>query len=245
MNWKRKAFEQNWVAMMIFSFFSLFVLLIVFVNLSGTADSSDVKACSLLFSTGLSNNAFYASNLTNFNQNFFDFTEGKCQSFELDVEDRNVDLVVDKINSCWKTLDSGNVILPREMFGEGICYYCGELKRDDSFDFEILQKSLSEKENGILNDFQNTKITEENIGVFYYQYRENLDTFDSIGNYIDSKISSYGGLLNRVGDIFQPDIRIYTGITFAELRGDDKNEFYLDGVPLNEKLNCRTIVPDN
>jgi hypothetical protein len=240
----KKGFEQWWLIMMIFSFFTLFLLFSFFSNLGGTADSSDARACSLLFSNGLSSNAFYSDDLKSFNERFFDFTEEKCQSFTLkDIETRDVPLVANEIDKCWELMGSGDVILPREMFGEGICFYCGDLTLDSSLEFGVLQSQLNKEHAVIQNDFQKIEVNAKELGVFYYQYRESLSGSDVVGSYIDSKISDFGGLFKGSTDLFQPDVNIYTGITFAELKGDDNNEFYLDGVPLNEKLNCKTIVP--
>lgn len=247
----KKGFEQWWLVMTIFALMTLFLLLPFISNISSSGDASDAKACSLMFSQGLTTSAFYTEKADNFNENFFDFTEQKCSSFILEATNKNQENIVKKIHSCWETLGSGKINLPNEMYGEGLCYYCGELQFEEDFNGKELQEKINNKQDTINTNFKNIKMTAGTLGVFYYQYREEGDSLDSIGSFIDSSINKYGGVLVNSVDVFNPDVNIYTGITFAEIREskDDLNQnintFYLNGKPLNQQLRCTTIVPLN
>lgn len=249
MDIQKKAMTTEFLMYSIFAFISL-ILIFSFLGslLFDSRDASNSRACATFISQGLSNNAFYNKDLTDFNERFYNFMEENCYSFSNNLDARSKEGIVKEINACWNMMNSGELLLPQEMYGAGVCFYCGELKVGLEYDLSELQKELNGQE-GVIS-IGVDKISTEDIGVFYYQYREDISGFDSIGNFLDKQINEYGGFFREYVDISDPDVGVYSGITFAEIReikqeNDVGREFYLDSIPFNERLNCKTIVPKN
>ena len=243
----KKGIEMEFIMFAIVGFIVLILLLTYFSStLSNSESSADSRACSLLLSQVSGGTTFYNNDLDDFSERFYQFVEQRCPSFKKTLEPKSEKIIAQDILSCYEMFGSGEVILPPEMFGSGVCFYCGELKIDDSSNFDILEEYFSEKGNTKL-DITSLKDQKE-VGVFFYQYREGVSGLDSVGNYIDTSLNANVAFFREFVDISNPDVSLVTGISFAEITsenvdGEDVRKFSSAGKPFNEQMKCFTIVP--
>lgn len=242
--------DTNWfMVRLIIGLCSLFLLFSYIISiLNNQTENFITQECDLLFSQGLSQGIFYDSGKTNFNERFFKFSEENCKYFDYEIKESNINLGVESIYSCYEMLTQAQTNLPKEMYGGGICYYCGNLEIEssslDKFNTELNKKF---NENEIISNFE---IKNKESSIFFFEIREDIGYYDSILSKMDSYVSQGVSTFNIKADLFSNDAKIYRGITFGqnkieEINGEEVNNIYVNNKLYSDEYNCKTIVPLN